>query len=547
MELEHQPQSEPNNAATSSSIAVSQPSELLAPSIRKRKRNADIPVTILEDAIVIDQVQVPGVAANETVLPVEKENAPPLAPVSTAIVAEPPMKATARRKKRKSIGQRRKKRTSASSTEEFTIVDEEEEALGEENEEVTVSVDDATATTESNLNLILDEAEANIVGVDAEDERLDEEQSDEAEEREQDGSLGLTQVSSTTTTIRPRRKRKSIAQQKKKKKRTSADSLNGIRQPLEPAETPFRRYDSDEDKSDYLPEDVESSPVVQRKKKQQLQQPAAKRKPRAWSHEESRIAASDERSTHRHDRSNSTDASKQEGAKSAGIPIIVHRMTNRDALPTIREETSHSINSDNEEEDEVARDRKRPKPSSPNAVDVVAQLCRETIESRLLNLTDSSTSTSRSTLTHKRNAISTFGSNLDTRLLDLSQTLDSHHTLLARLKQSKRLRSDLQNEWLDLRKQREEIALRSDDIRRRNTEAEVEAREALALHESLGSLEMSVERTGQGEGEKGLEYLLKIVAENTCDRSDGEKGLLGEIKEFNGVLERTIMVMEGRM
>lgn len=549
VELENPPQSEADNASTSSSLVDSRAPELLAPSTRKRKRNADIPVTILEDAIVVDQVQAPEIVASETGVSVEKENAPPQdTSVSIAIVAEPPVKAVGKRKKRKSIGQRRKKRTSASSTEEFTILDEEEDAAGEEDEDedATARAGNATTAIVSDPNPALDESDANVVGVGAEDETLDQEEGGEDEESEQEETLDLTQKSFTTTTKRPRRKRKSIAQQRKKK-RTSTDSLPERRQTVESAETPFRRYDSEEDKSDYLPDDVESSPVVQRKKKQQTQQPAARRRPRASSHDESRSAASDGTITHRRRRSSSTNTSKEERTKPAGIPIIVHRMTNRDALPTIPEESSHSIGSDNEEEDEVARDHKRPKLSSPNAIDVVAQLCRETVESCLLDLTDSSAPTSRTSLIHKRNAISIFASNLETRLLDLSQTLDIHHSLLARLKQSKRLRSDLQNEWLDLRKQREELALRSDDIRRRNAEAEVEARDALALHEGLGSLEVGVERAGQGEGEEGLEYLLKTMAESTCDHGGGGKGLLDKIREFNGVLERTVMVLEGRV
>ena len=237
-------------------------------------------------------------------------------------------------------------------------------------------------------------------------------------------------------------------------------------------------------------------------------------------------------------------ASRPKKAK-ASFPILIHRLTNISALPTITEETEDrpdGIDSD-------VSDCKFPNRSAPNAIDVLAQVCRETIEATVskLSTANGSTAASAKEVKRKRTAIEAFGQEIDSRLFDMSAAVENRLTLEARFKKSKREKAQLQAQWMEVRKQREEVALKCDEIRRKHWEDEAEGRESHELSERLHELEMHLERDRQQqeeEQEAGLEYMIRTVARDVSSVEGG--GILDRVKEFNRQLERTALVFEGR-
>lgn len=121
-----------------------------------------------------------------------------------------------------------------------------------------------------------------------------------------------------------------------------------------------------------------------------------------------------------------------------------------------------------------------------------------------------------------------------------------------------------------IRKEREDIALRMDDVRSKH-EAAVKTADvcpfsqiikfcAVAdllqkreeLNTAVHDIELAVERgkandeNEEGEGQMvGLEMLLKEVAGKASSKSD-EGGMLKQIKEFNVFLERAALALENR-
>jgi hypothetical protein len=228
------------------------------------------------------------------------------------------------------------------------------------------------------------------------------------------------------------------------------------------------------------------------------------------------------------------------------FPILTHRMTNISALPT--------INDDAEDDPNPATDTSSAKTkftdrSAPNAVDILAQICRETISNTLSKQSGTSSTTSARELKRKRAAIEAFRSEIDSRLFDMSIAIEHRLTLEARVKKAKKAKTDAQNEWMEIQRQREEIAIRCDDVRARNLRAEADGKETYELSEQLHGLEMMVEKPELDavdfEG-GGLEFMLRHVAMTVSGAAGGGVGLLDRVKEYNRQLERTALVLEGR-
>ena len=550
------------------------------PSTRKRKRDTEIPVTIHEDVPTKETLTNSRSTPGEPHL--EKENAPPLEMVKvTDAMAEPSeeagQKPTIKRKKRKSIGQqRRKTRTSTSSVEEPSILVE--TSNGESLVESIEAKEPTTGTVRARASATptyirrsedLEEAapDANFIDstlpIDNKETRDSIEAGNEALASEETTEESLN---TKTKPAKRRRKRKSVVL--RKKKRTSTESMISRRQTLDFGETPYRNVPEDEG-SDFEPEEFEDSPVVETRKKPAP--PQSKRKRRAETLERVMPSIEDqdsEVSVQPHTRrSASVPASSSSNRPSnSSYPIQVHRLTNIGALPTIQEEEPGEVDASpgpDEDDAQASRPTKRFKRSHadiPNAIDVLSQLCRETLSTSFQRLTSQGQSgaISRSSLNLRQKAITSFQEALESRLFEISQALESKFSLEARLRQTKRQKSSMQNEWLEIRKEREQVALRIDDVRRRNAEAELREREARSLHEAASKLEMVVEnisnhRESEEEQQAGLEFMLRSVAAagicgkvNYDDGSPFGTGLLGQVKDFNGQLERMVAVLEGR-
>jgi len=224
-----------------------------------------------------------------------------------------------------------------------------------------------------------------------------------------------------------------------------------------------------------------------------------------------------------------------------GFPILTHRHTNISALPMIAEEGEV----EGESEDEINTITSYfPDRAAPNAVDVFAQICRESISAVTERLHAASREQNgRAEARRKREALAAFSAELEGRLFDMSAAVENRLTLESRLRKSKRDKAELQARWIELRRQREEVALECDDVRRRHWENEHENTQKWEVSQLAEQVE--VQRDRERPQEQSLEYLLRSVAPGTSNASDGG-GLLENIKDFNGKLERLASMLEGR-
>ncbi len=225
------------------------------------------------------------------------------------------------------------------------------------------------------------------------------------------------------------------------------------------------------------------------------------------------------------------DRASQNKKAKATFPILTHRLTNVARLPTIHEEEVEE-QSDDERDSAVTLGTDR---GRPNAVDVLAQICRETIANMIERITATDQPSGRAALKNKRSALEAFGHDLDDELFEMSEAVENRIDLEARVRKSKREKAALQAEWIEIRKERERIALRCDAVRRNNWENEAEARQKWQLSEAARRAELEWDQAGPVEHE-GTEYLLRGVTDELSSAS-AHGGLLEKIKSFNAHLE----------
>lgn len=223
------------------------------------------------------------------------------------------------------------------------------------------------------------------------------------------------------------------------------------------------------------------------------------------------------------------------------FPILTHRLTNLSRLPTIHEVS--------EDEDHSQRASGVPfdlgsHRSQPNVVDVLSQICRETIENLVGRISENVQPSERSVLRNKRSALEEFGHDLDNELFELSEAVENRINLEALVRKRRREKSSLQTEWVELRKEREQIALKCDAVRRRHWECEDAARERWDLSEAARRAELEL---GQHDhsNEGGFEFLLRSVVDTVSSATE-EGGLLDRVKSFNAHLENMALFLEGR-
>lgn len=229
-------------------------------------------------------------------------------------------------------------------------------------------------------------------------------------------------------------------------------------------------------------------------------------------------------------------------SKKSEFPITTYRMANSDALPTIREEDELEQDSDNEPQHNPHQINVTDR-GPANVIDILAQVCREVVANTVdhLGTSDQSSTANRK---RKRTALEAFGDDLDSRLFEMSAAVEDRLDLEARSRKVKREKADLQSRWIEVRRQREQVALRCDRVRREHWEDEQEREEKWHISESAYKAELELER-GEPEEEEGLEYLLRTVAGEVSNRSEGG-GLLTKIRSVNAQLERMAGVLEGR-
>lgn len=158
------------------------------------------------------------------------------------------------------------------------------------------------------------------------------------------------------------------------------------------------------------------------------------------------------------------------------VPVTVHRLINASALGSMYADESGGGEEESADELSSRQKTKLPSRGGVNPADVLSQICRETLEKTLTTLTNGianeSNPTRRAEWTRKRKAVESFGSELDGRLLDLSEMLDSNFVLGVQLKTSKRDMMDLRSHLYRVRRERESIALHMDAVRAKHMEEE---------------------------------------------------------------------------
>jgi hypothetical protein len=159
------------------------------------------------------------------------------------------------------------------------------------------------------------------------------------------------------------------------------------------------------------------------------------------------------------------------------VPVTVHRLVNVASLAPGASGPDSPVE-DGDSADELA-DRgktKLPKRGGVNPADVLSQICRETLEKTLATLTNGIANETnparRAEYTRKKKAVEAYETELEGRLFELSEMLDSNFVLNVQLKKAKREMMDLRGRLYQVRKEREAVALRMDAVRRKHAEEE---------------------------------------------------------------------------
>ncbi|OJJ06228.1 hypothetical protein ASPVEDRAFT_154294 [Aspergillus versicolor CBS 583.65] len=237
------------------------------------------------------------------------------------------------------------------------------------------------------------------------------------------------------------------------------------------------------------------------------------------------------------------------------VPITVHRLANAASLGG---EPPGSSEDEADSSDEIATSQtsKLPSRGGVNAADVLAQICRETLEKTLATLKNgiaNETNTARrAEFTLRRKAVEAFSTELEGRLFDLSEMLDSNFMLGTKVKRAKRKMMDLRSRLDHVRREREAVALRMDAVRSEHAREEQAGLARSTINHSLHNLELALER-GQNrpatEDERltaGLEFRLRNMAQTVSSIAQGAQGgLLNQIRRFNAQLETTARRLEG--
>ncbi|KAI9038541.1 uncharacterized protein KD926_010670 [Aspergillus affinis] len=256
------------------------------------------------------------------------------------------------------------------------------------------------------------------------------------------------------------------------------------------------------------------------------------------------------------------------------VPVTVHRLANVASLggaPLAG--TSSDEEEDDENDQETAEElstrlkAKLPNRGGVNVADVLSQICRETLEKTLTTLNNGidneGIAARRSEWARKKKAVEAYGTELEGRLYELSEMLDSNFVLGVQLRKSKREMLDQRTRLFQLRKEREAVALRMDAVRQKHSEEENARATRSTINHSLHNIDLALERSKKPQPQPadstipqdpssstssptiGLEFLLRNVAENASSRASGAQGgLLSQIRAFNAQLESTARRLE---
>ncbi|KAK2767661.1 hypothetical protein FQN54_003819 [Arachnomyces sp. PD_36] len=241
-----------------------------------------------------------------------------------------------------------------------------------------------------------------------------------------------------------------------------------------------------------------------------------------------------------------------ESSRKNTFPVTVHRLANVSALDADAVSELEETPNEADSADELSARQKFPNRGGVNAADVLSQICRETLDKTLSALengiANESQAARRAEFTRKRKAVEAFSAELEGRLFDMSEVLDSNFALAMNLRRAKREMGEARMRLMDIRRQREEIGLTTDEVRRRHLEEERVQTQHNTVNNSLHSLELAIDRDQRQTDSQektnpavGLEFLLRSVADDVSSTAAGSQGgLLNQIKNFNARLEERV-------
>ncbi|KAF4633654.1 hypothetical protein G7Y89_g4463 [Cudoniella acicularis] len=229
------------------------------------------------------------------------------------------------------------------------------------------------------------------------------------------------------------------------------------------------------------------------------------------------------------------------------IPVTVHRFTKQ----LLFDENEPDADILNMEMPQVKR-------AGVNAVDVLSQVCGEIIGAGLETLEEGGNNAEDPSLKReyktKWRALYEFKKELQTRLLTYTINLDNVYSLEKRVREEQKRKLRLRDEILRVRAERQQLALKMDEIRMKHENESKKAQEREILNATAHDIELAVDRgktmqsreLANGSNElTGVELLLKRMANAVSTKSDSG-GILQQIKEFNGFLERAALALESK-
>ncbi|KAI0435067.1 hypothetical protein F5Y09DRAFT_159744 [Xylaria sp. FL1042] len=196
---------------------------------------------------------------------------------------------------------------------------------------------------------------------------------------------------------------------------------------------------------------------------------------------------------------------------------------------------------------------------SPNVVDVVLQMCEESLDKYLSALHEEASqadgSASRKVYRTKLRVVEAFQEELRTRLQAQTIALDNLRTLKKRVRAAQKEKILLRNEILRIRAEREQVALKMDAVRMRHETANEQSLYQLGLSSTMDDIELAIENgkiapelnpKEQRTAElANLDILISQITNQVSAAGEGG-GTLRQIKEFNMFLERAAIALEGR-
>lgn len=167
-------------------------------------------------------------------------------------------------------------------------------------------------------------------------------------------------------------------------------------------------------------------------------------------------------------------SSRKTRTRGETVPVTVHRLANVASLTGVPESDNSSDGEESADELSAQQKSKLPNRGGVNPADVLSQVCRETLEKTLTTLRNAVSNETnparRAELVRKTKAVEAYGAELEGRLFDLSEMLDSNFVLGVQAKKTKREMMDLRSRLYHIRKERQEVAMQMDAVRRKYAE-----------------------------------------------------------------------------